>query len=250
MRVVLVTGTNTGVGKTVVTAALAICAQANGERVAVVKPVQTGVEPGAPGDLAEIERLTGITDLHEFVRYTEPLAPATAARRVGGPGPSIEELAGRIAALGDRDVVFVEGAGGALVRFNAHDETLLDLADHLPGVKAEVVLVASSGLGVLNSAALTAAAITGHGLALRGVVIGDWPNEPDLADRCNLADLPSYVTTASLDGVVPSGVGVLERDQFVAQASMWLTPALGGTFDTRDFVARNAAPLPVQEGRS
>ncbi|MEO6701332.1 MAG: dethiobiotin synthase, partial [Jatrophihabitantaceae bacterium] len=118
MRVLVVTGTGTGVGKTVTTAALAACALARGERVAVVKPIQTGVLPGEPGDLAEVGRLTGLTDLQEYVRYAEPLAPATAARRLGEPGPELAGLASRIGQLSDRDLVIVEGAGGTLVRYN------------------------------------------------------------------------------------------------------------------------------------
>ncbi|MFB9840307.1 AAA family ATPase, partial [Actinoallomurus acaciae] len=78
MSVLVVTGTDTGVGKTVTTAAVAALARARGSSVAVVKPAQTGVRPDMPGDLDEVRRLAGITDLHEFARYAAALAPAAA----------------------------------------------------------------------------------------------------------------------------------------------------------------------------
>jgi dethiobiotin synthetase len=254
MTVVVVTGTGTGVGKTVTTAALAACAVRAGRTVAVVKPVQTGVQPGEPGDLAEVRRLTGITDLHEFVRYAEPLAPATAARRLGEAGPSMAELAGRIALLADRDLVLVEGAGGVLVRFNDRDEGICALVTALrdrlrsaaPGkdaTRVEVVLVSAAGLGCLHDAAAATRALGDWGLSPQHIVVGDWPAEPDLAQRCNLIDLPSY-GNARLSGVLPGGAGRLMPAAFTDIAARSLAPALGGSLDVADFVRRHAAPEP------
>ena len=94
MRAVVVTGTDTGVGKTVVTAALAAALRVAGSRVAVVKPVQTGVALGEPGDLDEVRRLAGIDDLHEF-------APLSRAARAGdGRAPIWREAAGGARARG------------------------------------------------------------------------------------------------------------------------------------------------------
>lgn len=244
----MVTGTGTGVGKTVTTAALACCALRAGQRVAVVKPAQTGVRPGEPGDLAEVHRLTGLADLHEYVRYPEPLAPATAARRLGEPGPSLDALAARIAELADRDLVIVEGAGGALVRFNGRGEGLCELVAAVrgPGIGVRVVLVTGAALGVLHDAAATAAALAARSLAPDALVVGDWPIEPGLAERCNLADLPSYAG-APLRGVLPHGVGVLKAPDFAERAAGWLTPALGGSFDAPEFVRAHAVPLPRKE---
>jgi len=248
MRLIVVTGTGTGVGKTVTTAALAACTLRAGQRVAVVKPVQTGVLAGEPGDLAEVQRLTGLADLHEYVRYTEPLAPATAARRLGEPGPGLAELAARIAALADRDLVIVEGAGGALVRFNDRDEGLRELvaAVRRPDLEVRVVLVTGAALGVLHDTAATAAVLAARSLAPDALVVGDWPAEPGLAERCNLLDLPSY-GGAPLQGVIPHGAGVLKPPDFAERAAGWLTPALGGSFDATEFVRAHAVPLPRKE---
>ena len=111
MKLLLVGGTDTGVGKTIVTAALASQAKAAGRRVAVVKPAQTGVTEGEPGDMDEVRRLSGVDDVHELARYAEPLAPATAAALEDGAGISVDEVTAAINALEDRDLVIVEGAG-------------------------------------------------------------------------------------------------------------------------------------------
>ncbi|MEO7262187.1 MAG: dethiobiotin synthase [Jatrophihabitantaceae bacterium] len=253
MNIVVITGTGTGVGKTVTTAALAACALRAGQRVAVVKPVQTGVRPGEPGDLAEVGRLTGVTDLHELVRYAEPLAPATAARRVGESGPDLDELAGKIAVLTDRDLVLVEGAGGVLVRFNDQDEGICELVSAVEELvrfqhgdgetpRVRVVLVTSAGLGCLHDTAAAAKALQDWGLGPQHLVVGDWPAAPGLAERCNLADLASY-GGAPVRGVLPHGAAELDATSFAEMAMARLTPALGGVLDAPDFIRAHAAPL-------
>jgi dethiobiotin synthetase len=219
MRVLAVAGTDTGVGKTVVTAALAAIARGEGRSVAVVKPAQTGVAPGEPGDLEEIRRLSGVEDLHELARYPDPLAPGTAARRAGAPALTAEAVADAIRELSDRDLVLVEGAGGLLVRFDDAGATLADVAALLD---APVVVVTRAGLGALNHAALTCEALRRRDLACPGVVVGAWPAEPDLAERCNRADFPAY-TGRPLLGRVPDGAPGLGPDAFARQARDWIS---------------------------
>ncbi|MBW1598093.1 dethiobiotin synthase [Streptomyces sp. JJ38] len=226
MTVWFVSGTGTEIGKTVTVAALAACAVGAGRSVAVLKPAQTGVAPGEPGDVAEVRRLAGdaVTGV-ELARYPEPLAPETAARRAGLPylsPPEIAEAAGKLAA--EHDLVLVEGAGGLLVRFDAAGATLADAARLLD---APVLLVAAAGLGTLNATALTAEALRARGLACPGVVVGSWPAVPDLAAYCNLADLP-VSARAPLLGLVPQGAGALTGPGFRAAAPGWLAPELGG----------------------
>lgn len=223
VRTLVITGTGTGVGKTVVTAAVAALARDAGRRVAVVKPAQTGVTPDEPGDLAEVTRLAGVADTRELARYPEPLAPATAARRSGAPPVMAAEVVAAVFAL-DADVVLVEGAGGLLVRFNDLGESLADVA---AGLGAPVVLVASAGLGVLNHAALTAEALARRATPLAGTVVGAYPAVPGLAERTNLEDLPA-VTGAPLLGVLPAGLGAADPERFLETARCGLGPDLGG----------------------
>ncbi len=229
MSVLFVTGTDTEVGKTVTTAALAAAAVAAGRSVAVLKPAQTGVAEGEPGDVAEVRRLAGaeVTAV-ELARYPEPLAPETAARRAGLPRVSPDAVAETARTLAkEHDLVLVEGAGGLLVRFDDRGSTLADAARLLG---APVLVVAAAGLGTLNATALTAEALRSRDLACAGVVVGSWPREPDLAARCNLADLP-VAAGAPLVGLLPQGAGALAPEVFRRRAGAWLSPALGGAWE-------------------
>ncbi len=225
-RVLVVTGTGTAVGKTVVTAAIAAVAPG---RVAVLKPAQTGIAPGEPGDLADVVRLAGPTTVCELARYPDPLAPATAARRAGRPAldPAAAARAARLLAR-HHDLVLVEGAGGLLVRFTDEGGTLADVAAQLG---APVLVAAAAGLGTLNAAALTVEALHTRGLTCTGIVIGAWPARPDLAACENLRDLPA-VTGVPLVGALPEKAGALGRAEFVRVARHGLGPALGGRWQT------------------
>ena len=218
MKFLIVSGTDTGVGKTIVTAALASQAKQAGRRVAVVKPAQTGLAEGEPSDMEEVGRLSGVDDVHELARYPDPLAPATAAARIGESGIGVEEIATGAAALEDRDLVIIEGAGGLLVRFHEDGDTLIDLAAAL---RAPVVLVARAGLGTLNHSALSIRALRESGVKCPGLVIGSWPENPDVAARANVKDLPSYCG-APLLGQIPEGAARLEPLEFQTQAQSWI----------------------------
>jgi dethiobiotin synthetase len=209
VRVLIVSGTDTGVGKTIVTAALAALARERGERVAVVKPAQTGVGPREAGDLDVVRRLSGVSDLHELVRYRDALAPASA-----GAGVTPERVAAAVARLADRDLVLVEGAGGLLVRLHADGGTLADVAALLD---APVLVVVRAGLGTLNHTALTTEALAARGLACAGIVIGAWPADPDLAAQRNVKDLETYAGVR-LRGRMPAGAGDLDRAAFLSAA--------------------------------
>ncbi|MFD7405853.1 dethiobiotin synthase [Streptomyces sp. NPDC059866] len=239
MPVLVITGTGTEVGKTVTTAAVAAAALAAGRSVAVLKAAQTGVRPDERGDADEVARLAGAVTAAELARYPEPLAPGTAARRAGRAPVHPQEIAEAAAKLAtEHDLVLVEGAGGLLVRFDAAGGTLADAA----GLLAAPVLVAvSAGLGTLNTTELTAREVRSRRLDLAGVVIGSWPGEPDLAARCNLADLPE-VAGAPLLGAVPAGAGALAPAAFRAAAPDWLAPRLDGTWDAEAFRVRQAPP--------
>ncbi len=254
MTVLVVTGTGTGVGKTVVTAALAALARRDGRSVAVVKPAQTGLAPGEPGDLAEIARLAGVgaADLHEPARFPAPLSPAAAARHDARRGPAladVQALVERLAA--QRDLVLVEGAGGLLVHFDDTGWTIADLA--LAVGAAPTVLVTSPGLGTLNHTQLCLEALAHRQVGCAGVVLGCWPSppdQPDLAMRSNLEDL-EQIAGAPLAGALPAGAAALEPEAFAAAAVAGLGPRFGGSFDAADLRrtggVRHGARRPVAD---
>ncbi|REM94445.1 dethiobiotin synthase, partial [Mycobacterium tuberculosis] len=98
MTILVVTGTGTGVGKTVVCAALASAARQAGIDVAVCKPVQTGTARGDDA-LAEVGRLAGVTQLAGLARYPQPMAPAAAAEHAGMALPARDQIVRLIADL-------------------------------------------------------------------------------------------------------------------------------------------------------
>lgn len=219
MTVLVITGTGTGVGKTVVTAALACHARQAGLDVAVGKPVQTGTADG-DDDLAEVARLAGIAELAGLARYPQPLAPVAAAEAAGLALPARADLLELIRGL-DRParLTLVEGAGGLLVELGADGATVRDLAADLG---AAVLVVATAELGTLNHTALTLESLAAHRVSCAGVVIGSWPAAPTAvatSNRCALAKL------APVRAVLPAGAAALPAAEFAALSARAFDPA-------------------------
>lgn len=219
-RAVFVTGTDTGVGKTVVTAALAAALSAAGRSVAVYKPTQAGLEAGL-GDIDVVQRLSGVTSVHEGIRLQHPMAPVAAASREGVELPSLGEHQATIERLCDsHDVTLVEGAGGLLVQLDAEGHTLADLARTVDRAELDsgLMVVCRAALGTLNHTALTLEALLRRHLPLTGIIIGAWPPDPDEIERSNRAQLAS---TAPVLGAIPSGAGAMAPTAFQAGARRW-----------------------------
>ena len=218
MSVLLVTGTDTGVGKTVATAALACHTRLAGIDVAVCKPVQTGSADG-DDDLADVWRLSGVAELHSLARLPEPLAPAAAAERAGVPLPTLGELGSAVAGV-DRPgrLALVEGAGGLLVEIGADGVTLRDLAVDLG---APVLLVVKPGLGTLNHTALTLEALASHNVWCAGLVIGAWPRVSGTVENGNRDVLASM---APVRAVLPEGAGAFSATEFEAMSTSAFDP--------------------------
>lgn len=232
--VLVVSGTSTDVGKTVVTAGIAGLAARAGQRVAVLKPGQTGVGENDIGDIDEVARLSGVSSVFEMARYPAAVAPATAARISGRTGLACSEICARVERLqADHDLVIVEGAGGLLVDYNADRETIADVARALA---APVLTVVLANLGTLNHTALTLEALAQRGITSAGIVIGRWPEEPDVVCRNNIADLQT-VAGQPLSGAIRDRAGALSRSEFLAAADAGLAPDLGGHFDPAAFQA-------------
>ena len=168
---ILIAGTDTGVGKTVVTAALAACLRRRGVNAGVMKPVASGCEETECGpmsaDVLFFERVLGRLDPPELVnpaRYRAPLAPSVAARREGRTldlaslDAAFEELSRR------HEVLLVEGIGGLLVPLEGRF-TVADLALRW---KLPLLIVARPGLGTINHTALTVLHARFRGIPVAG----------------------------------------------------------------------------------
>ncbi|MFF5790926.1 dethiobiotin synthase [Paeniglutamicibacter sp. NPDC012692] len=211
----VVTGTDTDVGKTVVTAALAAAALRRGDRVAVYKPTQTGVLPGQDGDAQNTARWLGGPDrlsVVEGIRLLEPMAPVDAALEEGGEAaadslPTMADHVRRIRALAQgHDSVIVEGAGGLLVSLTRAGETVADLGAALD---AHLVVVTRPDLGTLNHTALTLEAAVTRGFERGTLVLGSYPDAPSVLhvrNRGNLGALAAGRGWGWVDGL-PAGLG-------------------------------------------
>ncbi|MET3175680.1 UNVERIFIED_ORG: dethiobiotin synthetase [Arthrobacter sp. UYCu721] len=215
--IILVTGTDTGVGKTITTAALAAVLHGRGRSVAVYKPCQSGAADG-DSDTTEIVRLTGAVTAEAGVVLQEPLAPVAAAAVDGTQLPTLAAHAERIRELAaSHDHVLVEGAGGLLVELDADGGTLADLGSLLA---AAFVLVARPALGTLNHTALTLEALEARDQQVLGVVLGSWPSAPEVVHQSNREVLESL--RVPLLGALPEQASELSPETFRAEAAAWL----------------------------
>ncbi|OBK27163.1 dethiobiotin synthase [Mycobacterium asiaticum] len=201
MTVLVVTGTDTGVGKTIATAALASHARQLGIDVAVCKPAQTGIADG-DDDLVEVGRLSGVTELAGLARYPLPMSPTAAAEHAGMTLPTGDEIVGLVRGL-DRPgrLTLVEGAGGLLVSLAQDGISLREIAVDLG---AAVLVVVRAGLGTLNHTALTLESLAAQRVPCAGLVIGSWPQRPGLVERSNRSALDAL---APVRAALPVGAG-------------------------------------------
>ncbi|HWH26064.1 MAG TPA: dethiobiotin synthase [Pseudolysinimonas sp.] len=217
-RILLVTGTDTGVGKTIATAALASMLLEHGKTVAVYKPCQSGAAEG-DSDIAEIQRLSGVEQAEAGVVLSLPMAPVPAAELDGVTLPTVHAHAERILAYAERfDYVLVEGAGGLLVELDGERNTLAELAIAV-GPEAAMVVVARAALGTLNHTALTLEALARREIAVQALVLGSWPQDPGLIETTNhehfaARDIPLCD--------IPEDAALLTPVQFRSAASGWL----------------------------
>jgi dethiobiotin synthetase len=187
-----VTGTDTGVGKTVVSTALARAFRDRGLRVGVLKPVETGW-PASPGaevatDGGRLREAAGDPEsLAEIVpvRLAEPLAPAVAAERAG-VRIDVDDLVERAREKARRvDLLLLEGAGGLLVPL-APARTTLDL---VAALGATVLVVAGNRLGVINHTLLTVERLAAANVPIVGVVLNRLGSSAGLAESLNPGSL-------------------------------------------------------------
>jgi dethiobiotin synthetase len=227
--IVVVTGTDTGVGKTIVAAAVGAAAGVRGLTVAYCKPAQTGLVAGEESDVKAVLRLFPVDGSRVLAYYPDPLAPWTAARVAGADPVEFDEVADVASTLAtEHDLVLVEGAGGLLVPMGPGPLGGWTLADLAVRLDAPAVVVVRAGLGTLNHTALTLEALARRGVPAH-VVIGAWPADPELVHRTNIADLTALA--GRLAGSVPEGAGRLPSPAFTAQAPSWLAADLHGTFE-------------------
>lgn len=199
-RSVLITGTDTGVGKTIVTAAVVTALTANGINTGVMKPIATGTSAGvdALSDPDWLASVTGVGDPPDLIapyRFRTAAAPLIAAAR---EGLAIEpaRIIGAFQALSARhDCVVVEGIGGVLVPVTP-DLFIADLARQMG---LPVLIVARAGLGSINHTLMTLECLRNRGIAVCGLIFNHPSPPPAGTDESDtvrtilrLSGLPSF----------------------------------------------------------
>jgi dethiobiotin synthetase len=237
---IFITGTDTGVGKTVVSAALAWTIKRSGWRVAVIKPVQTGTNSGGLMDIEFIQRVIGESHPLDGIcpyRFPLPLAPSVASR-LAGEEIDLKRINSAFNNLSlNHDIVIVEGAGGLLVPIT--DNYLMsDLACDLG---LYLVIVTRPNLGTLNHTLLTVESAKHRGLRILGIVINKFPLNPEIAERTN-PELILKMTGKPIIGVLPFDPEICVEEGKIGRlreiADSCFSPDIGGGFILSDFLSK------------
>jgi dethiobiotin synthetase len=196
LRGCFVTGTDTGVGKTVLAAAIVASLRARGVAVKPLKPVITGLDeppdPDWPPDHELLAHAAGCApEAVALLRFGPPLSPQLAAELAGAPIDTAGLIAWIREQAGECEAIVVEGVGGLLVPFtDSYGVRELAVEVGLP-----LLIAARPGLGTINHTLLTLEAARAAGLTVAGVVLTPWPASPSVVERSNLE------TIARLSGV-------------------------------------------------
>ncbi len=184
-RTIFVTATDTGVGKTTVSAALAKIAKEAGINVGYFKPVETGCEPECM-DAKLLSQITG-QSYEEVVlyRFKNPVAPLVAEREEKSK-ISINEINLQLKKLQKKyDFLIVEGAGGVFVPISKEGKNIYTYLDFAQDNNLEVLVVARASLGTINHTLLTVEALRNRGIKIKGIVLNEYPEEPSLSEKTN-----------------------------------------------------------------
>jgi len=244
VRGCFVTGTDTGVGKTVLAAAIAAALHARGVRVAAFKPVVTGLDEPEPGRPADHELLGAVTGLAPTavapLRFGPAVSPHLAAELAGTGIEPAGLIAAAARAGAAAEALVVEGVGGLLVPISA-DFSIRDLAVALD---LPVVVAARPGLGTISHTLLTVEAARAAGLDVRAVVLTPCPSQPSVMERSNRETI---ARTARVDVATLPSVGIAPADLAAAGAGLPVDAWLG---EAGDAGGRGPADGPAPPPRA
>jgi len=228
VRGYFVTGTDTGVGKTVVACALVRALRARGLDVGVMKPVETGVGPDGPHDALALRAAAGDADPLDDVcpqRFALPAAPTVAAAAedravdLGAVRAAFDRLRAR------HEMLVVEGAGGLLVPA-ARNATLADLARELD---LPLVIAARAALGTINHTLLTLEAARARDLVVAGVVVSHSGGPLSDADARNLDALREALGPLLVGEIPPLAPGAAPASDCLDLEALRLNPGDGAS---------------------
>ncbi len=233
LRGCFVTGTDTGVGKTVVAAAIIARLRGLGAEVRAIKPLITGLEeppdPDWPPDHELLALVAGCEPEQVILAgYGPAVSPHLAVELAGAAPPTLEWLAEGVRAVaragGVGSITVVEGVGGLLVPLGP-DADVRDLAGVLG---LPLVIAARPGLGTISHTLLTLEAARSAGLPVAGVVLTPWPGDPSVMERSNRDTIARRggVEVATLPPVARADPQLLRAAGAALPLERWLADAL------------------------
>jgi len=204
-----ITGTGTGVGKSVVAASIVAALAAQGHKVAAFKPAVSGLDeptPGWPMDHELLAQATGWQSPDAVTPHTfgPAVSPHLAAEEAGVEirlQPLVDAFTHQ---ANQADVIVAEGVGGLMVPLAS--DPPLDVLDFARAIELPVVVATHPGLGTISDTRLTVDRLKSEGLTVAAVVISGWPDEPNAMERSNLDTLArlSGVEVATLPLTTPA----------------------------------------------
>lgn len=221
-----VTGTDTGVGKTVLTAAVVAALRARGLAAKALKPLITGLDEPQdalwPSDDRLLAEVSGTTPEAVTLRRYGPAVSPHLAAQLSGTDLNPADLATAVQArLGGVERLIVEGAGGLLVPISDR----YDMRSLAADLGLPVLIAARPGLGTINHTLLTLEAARGTGLDVAGVVLTPWPAVPGAVEESNRATIARLgrVEVSFLPEVARPTVELLARAGAALPLARWLT---------------------------
>src|SRR5215216_4048335 len=225
MRGVFVTGTDTGVGKTVVAAAICAEASARGLSVAAFKPVVTGLDEPTPRWPRDHELLAGVASAGQTAndvaphRYGPAVSPHFAEQLAGEEIDPDSLVTAARAEAAKADALVVEGVGGVLVPLTK-DYLVRDFAGEL---SLPLVIAARPGLGTISHSLLTIEAARAVALRIQAVVLTPWDEEPSAMERSNMQTIERFGDVPVI-GLPRTQPGRLAQAGAMLPVSDWLSP--------------------------
>jgi len=200
---IFITGTDTDVGKTVVTAGLASAVRSLGYSVGVFKPVQTGsfkknnklISP----DLEFVKSVDDSILTYALYNFKEPAAPSLAAD-LEGINIDIDKIVEDYKELGKKcDFVIVEGAGGLLTPI----KDSFSMRDLIKILDLSLIIVARPDLGTINHTLLTIEAAKNKNIKIAGIIISNYPSETENAAIRNAPAMIKELSGEKILGILP-----------------------------------------------
>ncbi|MBF0560073.1 MAG: dethiobiotin synthase [Nitrospirae bacterium] len=202
---IFITGTDTGVGKTIIAAGIIRALKKKGISIGAMKPIETGCTP-LPADGMFLREIAGMDEPVELVTpvcFKHPLAPLVASE-MEGRLVDMDSIMNAYSALAAKyEFLVVEGAGGLMVPIMKTTDSTFYMADLIKSLNLPAIVVAGAGLGTINHSLLTVLQALREGIDMRGVILNcNQPTADTLAEQTNPAVLKQLCPVPIL-GIVP-----------------------------------------------